>query len=260
MSDMQSGPFARIQIRGSESVVPVMQKIGYQFMADFPSTILTLTKGSSLHGYKSIFNDTADIGMVSVDMPDELLRLAREKNGEYKSTLIGHDAIAVIVHPSNPIKNLKIPDLKRIFSGRVADWKEFGWKDGGKIELYSPHPSHQSFATWRRLVMGENHHITINSRTFANSKEITQAVANRPQAIAYLSWRLADAAGATVVLINDRSPSSETISKKQYLLSEELRLFSKIAPSDHIQRFLDYCVSPNTGQSIIKDMGWISIG
>lgn len=257
---MQSGPFKRIQIRGSESVAPAIQKIGYQFMADVPSVILTLTKGSSLHGYKSILNETADIGMVSVDMPEELLRQARETNGQFKSTVIAHDAIAVIVHPSNPINNLKLQDLKRIFAGRATDWKDFGWNNGGKIELYSPHPSHQSFATWRRLVMGENQHITINSRIFIDSKDGTQAVANRPQAIAYLSWLPANAAGTKILLLDDRYPSSETISKKQYLLSQELRLFSKSAPSEHVQSFLDYCVSPKTGQAIIKDMGWILIG
>lgn len=260
MSDVQSSPLKRLQIRGSESVTPVIQKIGYQFMVDFPSVALTLSKGNSLHGYKSIFNGTADIGMVSSDMPDELARRVRDKNGEYKFTLIAHDAVAVIVHPSNPIKNLKLLDLKRIFSGRAKDWKEFGWTDGGKIELYSPHPTHQSFATWRRLVMGENYHITIESQTLADSKEITQAVANNPKSIAYLSWIPANATGSTIVLINDRHPSSETISKKQYLLSQELRLFCKSDSSDLVQRFLDYCVSPNTGQAIIREMGWISIG
>ena len=52
----------------------------------------------------------------------------------------------------------------------------------------------------------------------------------------------------------------ENHSKKQYLLSQELRLFSKIDASDQVQKFLNYCVSQKTGQAIIKDMGWISIG
>jgi len=206
MSDTRSVPLKRIQIRGSESVTPAIQKIGYQFMTDFPSVILTLTKGNSLHGYKSIFDETADIGMVSVDMPDELLRRARDKNGQYKSTLIAHDAIAVIVHPSNPIKNLKLQELKRIFSGHARDWKDFGWMDGGKIELYSSHPNHQSFATWRRLVMGENHHITVNARTFIDSHEMNKEVATHPHAIGYTSWLSANTAGAQILLINDRYP------------------------------------------------------
>ena len=163
MTDAQSSSLKRLQIRGSESVTPLIQKIGYQYMTDFPSMELILSKATSAHGYKSVFHGTADIGMVSSDMPDELLRQIQDKNGEYKYTLVAHDALAVIVHPSHPIKTLKLQDLKRIFSGRAKDWKEFGWDDGGKIELYSPHPTQQSFATWRRLVMGENHHVTIES-------------------------------------------------------------------------------------------------
>ena len=221
---------------------------------------LILSKATSAHGYKSVFHGTADIGMVSSDMPDELLRQIQDKNGEYKYTLVAHDALAVIVHPSHPIKTLKLQDLKRIFSGRAKDWKEFGWDDGGKIELYSPHPTQQSFATWRRLVMGENHHVTIESKTLSDNKEIIQAVKNNRQSIAYLNWVAAHTAGATALRIDDSYPTSETISKKQYLLSQELQLFSKRNASDHVQRFLDYCTSPKTGQAIIRDMGWIAVG
>jgi phosphate transport system substrate-binding protein len=229
-------------------------------MTDFPSVELTLSLGSSVHGYKSVFQGTAEIGMVSSNMPDELHRQMQDKISEYKYTLIAHDAIAVIVHPSNPVKNLTRQDLKRIFSGRAKDWEDFGWDDGGKIEIYSPHPTHQAFATWRRLVMGETSYVTIDSKTFNSDKAITQSVENSRQSIAYLSWVAAHAAGSAVVQVDGQYPSSETISKKQYLLSQELRLFSKIDASDQVEKFLNYCVSQKTGQAIIKDMGWISIG
>ena len=260
MSDTQTSSLKRIRIRGSELVTPLIQKIGYQYMTDFPSIELILSKASSMHGYKSIFHGTVDIGMVSRGMPDELLRQIQDKNTEYKHTLIAHDALAIIVHPSNPIKNLKPSDLKRIFSGRAREWQEFGWNDGGKIALYSPHPSQQSFATWRLLVMGENYPVTIESNTMLDGRQLTQAVENNRQAIAYLSWVPAHTADSTILRIDDRYPSSETISKKQYLLSQELQLFSKSDVSDHVQRFLDYCTSPNTGQAIIRDMGWLSLG
>ena len=108
--------------------------------------------------------------------------------------------------------------------------------------------------------MGETSYVTIESKTFNSDKAITQSVENTRQSIAYLSWVEAHAAGSTVVQVDGQYPSSETISKKQYLLSQELRLFSKIDASDQVQKFLNYCVSQKTGQAIIKDMGWISIG
>lgn len=260
MTGMQSSLITRLQIRGSATVTPLIQKIGYQYMTDFPSIELILSKNSSLHGYKAIIDGTADIGMVSSEMPEELLKKTQDKNGEYKYTLLAYDALSVIVHPSNPVKNLKPHDLKRIFAGRAKDWKEFGWHDGGNIELYSPHPTEQAFATWRRVVMGENSYVTIESKTLNSSKAIIQAVENNRQSIAYLSWASASAASSTIVQIDGHYPSSESISKKQYLLSQELRLFSKSDTSDQVQKFLDYCVAQKTGQAIIKDMGWISIG
>jgi len=260
MTGMQSSSLTRLQIRGSASVTPLIQKIGYQYMTDFPSIELILSKSNSLHGFKAIVDGTADIGMVSSEMPEELLKKTQDNNSEYKYTLLAYDALAVIVHSSNPIKNLKLYDLKRIFSGRAKDWKEFGWHDGGNIELYSPHPTDQSFATWRRVVMGENSYVTIASKTLNSSKAITQSVENNRQSIAYLSSIPAYAAGSAIVQVDGQYPSSETISKKQYLLSQELKLFSKIDTSDQVQKFLNYCVSQKTGQAIIKDMGWISIG
>jgi ABC-type phosphate transport system substrate-binding protein len=100
----------------------------------------------------------------------------------------------------------------------------------------------------------------VKTITLPDGRALTQAVQNNRQSIAYLSWAPAHAIGASIIRIDDLYPSSETISKKQYLLSQELQLFSKRDTSDQVQRFLDYCIAQQTGQAIVKEMGWISIG
>ncbi len=81
------------------------------------------TEMESSGGELSILDGTADIaGVARIPSPQVLGK-------GVVSTLIGWDAIAVVVHPDNPIKNLSKEQLKDIFSQKVTNWQQVGGPD-----------------------------------------------------------------------------------------------------------------------------------
>ena len=260
MAETQSGPTKFVQIRGSDYLYRIIQKIGNQYMTDFPSVGLPLIKGGSLDTYKSIIDGTADIGLVSTDMPEDLHKWAKNQKVDYTSTLIAYDAIDAIVHPSNPIKNLSLIDLRAIYSGKILSWKELGWTAGGEIKVYSQEHVSGTYVAWKKLVMGEKVHITLSAEIFNEDKKVANEVAKNKHAIGYLSSIVAIDEKSNRLSINNIFPTVEAISKNNYPICRGLKLLSRSHSGSEVKHFIQYCLSPDKGQLIIQQMGLAGIG
>ncbi|MDL2310677.1 substrate-binding domain-containing protein [Peptostreptococcaceae bacterium OttesenSCG-928-C18] len=105
-----------ISIAGSSSVTPVMEKLveGYTKVNSKVKIQVNMTDSTS--GIQSVNDGIAQIGMVSRELKDS------EKS--FKNTVIALDGIAVIVNRSNEVNDLKLEDIKKIYSGEVTSWDE----------------------------------------------------------------------------------------------------------------------------------------
>ena len=81
------------------------------------------TRPESAGGEQAILEGRTDIAGIA--------RLPSQKilSSGVRTTLIGWDAIAIIVHPSNPITNLTQDQLKRIYTGQITNWNQLGGAD-----------------------------------------------------------------------------------------------------------------------------------
>jgi phosphate transport system substrate-binding protein len=255
MSTTVVSPTKFIQFRGSDSVYGVVSKIGYQYMVDFPSVALPMTSGRTAEGYKTIINGTTDVGMASGDMPEGLDKWASKQNVEFSQTIIAYDALGVVAHPSNPISNLSIQDLREIFSGRVTSWKAFGWGAGGEIQVCSHDASRGAFGTWKKFVMGSKEHVTFDAKIFEDNVTLGEAVLANPHAIGYMISTVASKTKLKMLSINNIFPTQESISKCKYPVCQELRLLTRKNSNEQIQKFIEYCLAPDKGMAILKKLG-----
>jgi phosphate transport system substrate-binding protein len=255
MPPAEVSPTQFIQFRGSDSVYEIVSKIGYQYMTDFPSVALPMSIGRSAEGYKAVINGTTDIGMASSDIPSALGKWASKQSVQYSQTIIAYDALAVVVHPSNPISNLSLHDLREIFAGRITSWKDLGWNFGGEIQACSQDASRGGFGTWRKFVMGTKDHITFDAKVFESNVAIVEAVLANPHAIGYIVSTVASKSKLKALSVGNIFPTQETISKCQYPICQELRLLTRKSPNEQIQKFIDYCLSSDKGMAILKKHG-----
>jgi len=115
-------------------------------------------------------------------------RLLNPEEEELIAIPIAYDAIAVIVHPVNPIHNLTIDQIRKIFAGQVNRWNEVG---GSKdpITLVTREEGSGTREAFQYLIMGKTT-ITLGALVQDSNGAIRQVVADDPNAIGYISLGL----------------------------------------------------------------------
>ena len=218
--------------------------------------------GSST-GFKALNGDSADIGMASrkikqkeVDMLERFGNLA-DAEAEH---VIGLDALVIAVHPSNPIDQLTIAQLRQVYSGEISNWAELG---GADLPI---RPLHRDIESGTRA--------TFDDEVFGGSRpahgiyevsgnaETHQLVMRQPGAIGYLPFadagdvkKIAIKAGDLTAVVPDRG----IIATEDFPLTRRLYLYknpSQFKP--HVDSFLHFVESPE-GQQLVAETGFINL-
>src|SRR5215510_14386651 len=117
-------PSNQMVIVGSTTLLPVAQKAVDAFKKRKPEAKINLTGGGSQIGINALVDGLSDIAMSSRELKEEEKEKLRKKRIEAIGHIVAWDGIVPIVHPSNPVKNLTLAQLKDIYTGKVTDWKE----------------------------------------------------------------------------------------------------------------------------------------
>lgn len=109
-----------VNITGSSSVFPVMEQLAEAYQAVAPDTTIALQQSDSTSGIRSVQDGVCEIGMSSRALTDS------ELASGVTSTALATDGIAVIVHPDNPLTDVRRADIMRIYTGADTTWDAVG--------------------------------------------------------------------------------------------------------------------------------------
>src|SRR5688572_1873607 len=115
-----------ITIKGSDTMVHLMSTLAEAYMKKSPEAKVSVTGGGSGTGIAALINGTTDICASSRDMQQKEKDQAKEKNVTPVEKTIAYDGIAIVVHPENPVKDISLEQLKKIYTGAYTNWKELG--------------------------------------------------------------------------------------------------------------------------------------
>ena len=156
----QVGFSQKVNVKGSDTVLPLAQKEAEVYMKMTKGTSISVTGGGSGVGIAALFDGSTDIAMSSRSLKmDEKMKFNATKKA-YTETIIGWDALAVIVNPSNKVTKLTRQQLEDIFTGKITNWKQVGGADL-KIVVYSRESSSGTYEFFKDHVM--------QKRNFANN-------------------------------------------------------------------------------------------
>src|SRR5262249_10959297 len=142
-----------ITVKGSDTLVILAQKWAEVYMSKHPETKIQVTGGGSGIGFAALQNNTTDIADAS--RPIKALEKAAcikafgKPPREYKVAL---DGLSVYVHSDNPVNELSIEQLEKIFTGKVKNWKEIGGSDS-PINVYSRENSSGTYEFFKEHVL-----------------------------------------------------------------------------------------------------------
>ena len=114
---------------GSDTIVNLALAWAEAYQKINPGVRISVSGGGSGTGLAALINQTTDIANASRKIKDEEKQNAQKNGVEPYEIEIARDAIAVIVHPENPVQQLTLQQISDIYSGKITNWREVGGED-----------------------------------------------------------------------------------------------------------------------------------
>jgi phosphate transport system substrate-binding protein len=211
---------------------------------------ITVSGGGSGTGIKDVAAGTVNIGNSSRELTDA------ERASGLIPYAIANDGIALIVNPSNTVKNLTKQQAADIFLGKITNWKDVGG-DNSPIIVTTRETGSGTRATLEEMLLNKVSVISTAS-PYASSALIKSAVASNKYAIGYDSIGYVDST-VKVVPLNSVTATSTTVINKTYGLSRELYCCTKGGATNLSAMFIDYLRSTDAQKNIVAKEGYIML-
>ncbi len=244
-----------IEINGSSSLEPAI----LHWIKNYPnaagSSIDWKDTGSN-DAIQSLIRGETDVAASSRRMTSrERFRVQELRVAEATETIVALGAVAVLVHPSNPVDALDLAALAKIYSGQASSWSEFGGKDA-EITIHGRDKSSGTRAFFQKTVLGVRP-IADSMIDHEEHAAIVDAVAADPNAVGFGPLRRLEGVKVLKVGTADRAPvgaNAETLKSGAYPLSRSLFLYSRSDVDSVVREFLSYVISPE-GQAALGPLG-----
>jgi phosphate transport system substrate-binding protein len=267
-ADTDGSAVRAIQNKGSDTLVNIALAWAETYRNVEPSVDIAVTGGGSGTGIAALINGTVDIANASRPMKDNEIEDARANGIEPVEHVVAIDALAVILHPDNPVEKLTIEQLSDIFTGRITNWSEVGGNDAQIIVVSRETNSGTHVYFLEEVVRrGEKENTDIfapQTLLMPSSVGITSEVRRNPNAIGYDGLGYVDAKHERIlsVAVDGDSPyvmpSAETASDNSYPLSRNLFMYTAGEPSGALADYLAWIIGPD-GQQIVADLGFVPL-
>ena len=244
----------QVSVNGSTTVLPIAQKAAEDFMKKYPDISISVAGTGSGDGIKALIDGTTDIADASRDMKDKEKGMAKEKGVNPVRHVVALDCIVPVIHPSNPVSDLSIAQLKDIYMGNIKNWKEVGGDDK-QIVAISRDSSSGTFEVWEERIMSKEK-VRPDAQLQASNGAVAQAVAGNKYAIGYVGiGYLNDQLKG--IKVNGVMASKATALDKSYPVARELYMFTNGEPAGKIKSFIDFVKGPE-GQKIAEEEGFVA--
>lgn len=256
-----------IENKGSDTIVNLALAWAERYQGEHPEVRISVTGGGSGTGIASLINGTVDIANASRQIKEEEIAEAEANGVEPVEHIIARDAIAVIVHPENPVSKLTLQQISDIYSGKINNWSEVGGEDRPIVRLSRETNSgtHVYFLeTVLRLGNSEDKTLfSMDTLLLPSSEGIIAELRQNPNAIGYdgLGYvpkdlkmvAIAEEAGGAYVL-----PSIPTVNDKTYAIARDLYMYTDGEPTGIVKEYLDWILSPEA-QDIVAELGFVPV-
>jgi len=264
-----SGAAAEMTIEnvGSDTMVNLALAWAEAYTAKRPEVRLSVTGGGSGTGIAGLINGTVSIANASRQIKSEELNSAQSNGITPIEHVVARDAIAVVVHPDNPVDQLTIQQISDIYSGKLTNWKEVGGENRPIVLLSreSNSGTHVYFLEQvvRRGIKEDKTLFSPDTLLLPSSEGISAEVRQNPNAIGYdgLGYvtpdqkviAVAQNAGGPYVL-----PTIASVNQGEYPIARDLYMYTPGEPSGVVAEYLDWILS-DEAQTIVRELGFVPL-
>jgi phosphate transport system substrate-binding protein len=256
-----------IQNKGSDTLLNLALAWAEAYRQVDSSVSIAITGGGTGTGIAALINHTADIANASRPMKDEEITAARANGIDPVEFPVAIDALAILVHPTNPVSELTLDQLSEMFTGRITNWNEVGGNDA-PVVLLSRETNSGTHVYFLEVVVrkGDRENPDIfapQTLLMPSSVGITSEIRRNPNAIGYDGLGYVTEHEKVVAVAHDSNspyvlPSAETAANGSYPLARDLFMYTAGEPAGAIGRYLDWIRGPE-GQTVVTQLGFVPL-
>ena len=227
---------------GSTSMEKVIGALGEAFENQNDGVTFTYNPTGSGSGIQAVQEGRCDIGLSSRNLKEE------EAAGGLEATILAYDGIAVIVSPENPVVDLDVETIAKLYTGEITNWKDVGGNDApvvliGRETGSGTRDGFESITDTKEQCQYR--------QELTSTGDVITAVAQNPDAIGYASLAsLKDSVKA--VTVGGVAPTEDTVNDGSYVIQRPFVLVTRkdTALSDAAQAFFEFATSPDAAELI----------
>ncbi len=240
------GTEKKVATDGSTSMEKVIGALGEAFENENSGVTFTYNPTGSGTGITAVSEGRCDIGLSSRALKDE------ETAKGLKGTILAYDGIAVIVNKNNPVADLTIETIAKIYTGEITNWKDVGGNDA-EIVLIGREANSGTRDGFESVVDVEDK--CKYRQELTATGDVISAVAGNPGAIGYASVASVKDT-VTAIKVEGVTPNESTIKDGTYKIQRPFVLVTKDGTElpETAQKFFDFCLSEEA-KPIITKMG-----
>ncbi len=255
-----------IENKGSDTLVNLALAWAEAYMSLHPDVRISVTGGGSGTGIAAMINGTVDIANASREMKAEEIAAAQANGISPKEFVVARDAIAIVVHPSNPVNGLTLQQLSDIYTGKITNWKEVGGEDR-PIVLLSRESNSGTYVYFLEHVirLGDPKSDLLfspDTLLMPSSEGISAEVRQNPNAIGYDGLGYVTPDQKVLAVARDAAgpyvlPSIETVNDGSYPISRPLYMYTAGEPTGAVKEYLEWILTD--GQALVPELGFVPL-
>ncbi len=265
-ADTTTVPDSAVEIenKGSDTMVNLALAWAEEYMDRYPHVRISVTGGGSGTGIAALINGTVDIANASREMKPVEIDDAESRGVSPVEFVVAQDAIAVVVHLSNPVDRLTFQQISDIYAGEITNWEEVGGDDR-PIVLLSRESNSGTYVYFLENVvrMGNDESDLLFSPgtlLMPSSEGITSEVSENPNAIGYDGLGYVTAEQKVVAVAREADgpyvlPSVKTVNDGSYPIARPLYVYTAGEPTGHIAAYLEWI--RDEGQVLVSELGFV---
>lgn len=247
-----------LTIKGSDTMVILVQRWTEVF-PDKTKVQFQVTGGGSGTGISSLINGTTDICSSSRPIkPNEVRQLRDKFHSNGVEVRVARDGIAVYLNEKNPVQNLTVGQVRRIFTGEITNWKELGGNDA-HIVLYSRENNSGTYEFFKEHVL-QKQDFASQTQHMVGTGALVNAISKDAHAIGFGGIAYASGVKAAALAFDEKSryvlPKEEEILSGSYPVSRLLYFYLKERPSSVTKSFIDWVIGKE-GQAVVSEVGYL---
>lgn len=237
---------------GSTSMEKVIGVLGEAFQAANSSITFTYNPTGSGSGIQAVQEGRCDIGLSSRSLKQE------EADSGLTGTVLAYDGIALVVHPDNPVSDLDVETIARLYTGEITNWKDVGGNDA-QVVLIGREAGSGTRDGFESITGTEG--ACVLSQELTSTGAVIEAVKNNPQAIGYASLSAVEGKeGIKAITVGGVPCTEETVLDGSYQIQRPFVMVTREseALNPAAQAFFDWAVSADAAD-LIRQAGAVPL-